>query len=255
MNVLASCNLYVDNIFTGEFNNILAFNSNQLLTQGLHDYFIYCFVNPDENGTVQFELTNVTQINVIEGEPAQVDFIFSSSEFIVSDFPLFMITPCVNKGIYLPLVNKPYPQIATGEVYFAPVVNTVSSFNLTAGEYEFCLIHGYGQYNVANGFSTEWHINQVFRQLEIGTYDIPSNVTKTFLIGLETSDLYKVSDPKWWNTSWVAIITGLIGVALGLVLIAVGVIMKLPQAIVIGGIVALISLGFQITPLILGIVT
>lgn len=254
LNYEASCDLYVDNVFIHSVEDILAFTYYDELSIGSHQYFLYCsFVSGD---TLYYDVSNPTYFDVITGENSVIQFVFTSSEFSVSDYPLFMVTPCLNKGIYLPLVNNPYPLIANlGGVYFAPVSNDIATFNLTQATYDFCLIHGYGQYNVANGFSDNWHINKVFRQLEIGDFDIPSNVTKTFGIEISNSDLYYVSNPQWWGTSWTTIITGVIGFLVGLALIGVGVVMKLPQAIVIGGIVTLISLGFQLTPLLIGIVT
>lgn len=254
LNVQASCDIYIDNSLYSSVDNIIAYNELATLSLGEHTYFLYCdFV---DGGILYYDFTQPITFNVIEGSPSTINFVFSSSEFAVNSQSLYVVTPCLDSGIVIPSVTKPYNRLANpGDAYFEQLNNGQASFTLPPGNHEFCMINGIAQYNTADGFSDVWQLNQVQKQLKLGDYDIPSNVTTTFFVGLETSDLYELTNPKWWGTSWTQIIGGLILLIIGIICIAIGVEMKEPRAIVIGALISAIALGFQVGTLVLGVLT
>lgn len=249
----STCDLYIDDSLTYTFENILAFSQLKSLSIGNHSYFVYCSF---QDGNISYyDISNVTYFEVEEGNPSTINFVFMSEDFSVTSQNLYVITPCLDKGILIPTISKPYNRYANkNDVYFDKVSSGQATFTLPLGKYEFCLINGIAQYNVEDGFSSVWEVNNVQNQLKLGDYDLPSNVTSTFFVGLETSDLYKVSNPKWWGTSWVEIIAGLVLLILGVLMIWVGIVMKEPKVILVGGILCAVALGFQL-PTLLAILT
>lgn len=254
LNFESSCSLYINNNLVSEFNEILAFNYETSLSLGEHNYLMYC--DYVDNQTLYYDITNFTSFNVIEGSPSTINFIFLSTHFDINSQSLYASTSCLEKGIIIPGVTQPYNRYANpNPVYFEEVSQGQVSFTLSPGTYEFCLLNGIVQYNTADNYSEVWQVNNLLNQLDLGTYDVPSNVTTTFFVGLETSDLYKITNPKWWGTSWIQIIGGIILLVIGLGLIAIGVEMKEPKAIVMGALLSTIALGFEIGGIIFGVLT
>lgn len=254
LNTQASCDLYLNNNYVTTYTDVLAFNDLIELSPGNYSYFLYCSVLDNDN-ILLFELSNVTNFEVQEPLPSTIRFVFSSSEFAISQQNLFMVSPCLRKGIAIPggsvsaysmLLNK-------DPVYFEPLESGISEFTMPSGEHEFCLIHGVGQYNVEDDFSDLWKINLVQKQTKIGNFDVPSNVTTTFGVNLDNFDIYKVQNPKAWNTSWVAIISSLIAFFIGVILLVVGIEAKEPKLSLIGGFLVMLSLGFTLNNVLVGV--
>lgn len=253
LNVTSTCDLYINNqkVFTNQ--NTLGFtNSVSNLDPGNHKFYVVCSTQTNEGNFFQISQTREF---TIESEPGRLQFLYRGDNFDVNDYNLFMVTPCLNEGIVIPGSSRSkYSMINNPDVYFSPLNNRLATFDLNEGEHEFCLIHGIGQYNNPGDFSTEWYINQVQKQEQIGLFNINGGETKTFGITIEKMNIYSTLDPKAWGTSWTEIILGLIAILLGIGLMVTGAILKLPMVVVVGGLISASALGFQIGGLVLALV-
>jgi len=245
----ANCELYIDNQFETEFLNTLAFTytkdfSNNL---GLHNYFLYCYKN---NLT---ELSPIINFNVSPLGTNTINFNIAGTDFNVNNVPLEIVTPCLKKGMTFGGALDPYrPLYNTGGAQFKDVVNGHASLNVPVGTHEFCLIHGLVSYDSYNK-TTNYNPNIIYSQLELGNYDIPNNLTTSYNIAVDNFDIYNYDNPKAWGTSWVGIITSLIAFAIGLFVLMAGVSVGSGQAVIIGGLMILFSLGYQLSNIVLGV--
>jgi len=65
--------------------------------------------------------------------------------------------------------------------------------------------------------------------------------------------MYPKTDPKAWGQSWTSIISSIIAFTLGLIILGAGVTTGTGQAVMIGGLLLLFSLGYQIGNLVMGV--
>jgi len=250
LNQVGTCNLYVDNNFHKTYSNILTMTDtiNFANDYGNHSYFFNCF-NNDFN-----EMTNDTLFSVSKTGNTQLRLTFSGSDFNVNSIPLEIVTPCLNKGYTLAGMIDGYRPVANiGGAQFKDVVNGEAIMTLPQGEHEFCLIHGlvtYGTYNHTN----QWTANSVIKQVELGKFNLPNNITTSYNIALDNFDVYDKTDPKAWGQTWVTLISSIIAFVLGLAILGAGATTGSGQAVMIGGLLLLFSLGYQMSNVVLGVV-
>ena len=115
------------------------------------------------------------------------------------------------------------------------------------------MINGVGQYNLEGGYSDIWYVNQAEHQEILGKFSVPSNVTQNFVFSIDQSDIYPVTNPKWWNTSWIEIIGSLIAFIIGLILLWAGIETKDGKIVLVGGLLVMMSLGYQVSNIVFGV--
>lgn len=250
----ASCDIYANNKYVDTVANILSFTANvPEAGTGNITYFLYCYL-VDANNTLLYDLTNITHVLVNEPSPSTLNFVYSSTDISVPDEPLFMVTPCLNPGIVIPFSGRSqFSMINNPDVYFAPLVNGIATFNLPAGTHNFCLINGIGQYNNPNGFSSTWYISRATHQEDIGKFSVPSNVTQNFYLTIDKTDIYDITNPQWWGVSWVDIIGSLIAVVLGGITMYIGIETKSGKIVLAGILLVALGLGYQLGNLVFGV--
>lgn len=255
-NIEADCNLYVDSQEIFSIEDTLSFSKLENLEAGEHEYFIYCeyiSVINDTNSMKYYDIIDPIAFNVTEPINGLILFSIQGSDFDVRDENLYLATPCMKQGVHIPLVNKKYSHLANPDgVYFQKLTNGQAIFDLTGETHEFCLINGYIEYD-KNDYTTNYNPNTVYTQLEIGDFNALNNLTSSYNIVVENFDVYDKTNPKAWGTSWVSIIGSVIAVVVGLILIIGGATAGMPQAVVMGALMVLIALGFQVSNIILGV--
>ena len=249
LNEVGTCNLYIDNNFKKTYSNILtmtdklSFNNNY----GNHSYFFNCF-NANFN-----ELTNDTLFSVQKTGNTHLRFNFAGTDFVTNTIPLEVVTPCLNKGYTLGGIVDGYRPIANqGGVQFKDVQNGIADLTLPTGTHEFCLIHGIVSYDTYN-HTNKWQSTNIITQIPLGKFDLPNNLTTSYSISLDKFDIYPKTDPKAWGQSWTSIISSIIAFTLGLIILGAGVMTGTGQAVMIGGLLLLFSLGYQIGNLVMGV--
>ena len=249
LNQIGTCNLYVDNNFKKTYSNILtmtdriSFNNNY----GNHSYFFNCF-NTNFN-----ELTNDTLFTVKKTPNTQINFNFIGTDFVASSKPLEVVSPCLKSGVHIPFVNTEFSSSANPRgAQFKDVQNGQATMTLQAGTHEFCLIHGLVSYDSYNK-TVNYNPLKIYNQIKLGDFDLPNNLSTSYTFTLDNFDIYGKTDPKAWGTSWVALISSIIGLLLGLGLVGLGVTTKSPQLAVMGALLLMFSLGYQVTNLVMGV--
>lgn len=258
LNYLSNCDIYINNdlVYNSEEEKLIhSYNINNLPTSN-NNFLAYCYRL--DNTTYYYNSTNLINFNVVDIADSEIHFYFSSPTVDLTEHPLYVITPCLRKGISVP--NSGISEYSMRDnnfpVYFSEVdENGHAEFNLSTDEYQFCLIHGVSQYDNDTGYSPTWKINGVQIQKDLGTYNIPSNVQQAFAIGLSNEDLYKLHNPKHWGVSWTDIIVGILAFGLGAMLITIGAMMQIKGAIIGGVVLVMLGLGYQIPNFLLGVIT
>ena len=252
LNERATCEFYLDNNFVYEFKDILGVTFTENVEKGEHDYFYYCYYI--YNGTEYFTLEKKS-FN-LQIPDTTINFQFTGKDFSITDTQVYVTTPCLEEGrlsnSYIE-GHEPYSSKYNPEgAYFQAVDNTgFASFNLTAEEHEFCLMTGRIVYNDEGTNTTSYTILDLEGVVELGTIKIPNQIESNYVIGLEQFDIYDKTNPKAWGQTWASIITGLLLAIVGALMLVVGARSeKGGGAVVIGGILIALALGFEINGLI-----
>ena len=251
LNHQATCDLYVDNTFEKEFTDILAQTYQKTMTVGSHNYFWYC--EYIENSTLKFELTNVTNFDVLNNPPGTISFSLAGSDFNVAERPLAIVTPCLQEGIRVPLTSGHFPQTIAKNAegaWFRVLSNGYAQFDLPSGEHEFCLINGLLEFGSLNR-TTQYNVNHLYGYLELGTFNVPNNLTSSYSITLDNFDIYDKTNPKAWGTSWVELIGSIIALALGVIILFFGIEGRSPKMVLASVLLIMASLGYQISNIVL----
>lgn len=243
----STCELYIDNSYYAESKDSVSHVFNNKLNIGQYEAFTYCYYEQDNEKF--YQLSNTSNINIISNPSGEITFNINALDFNQEQYALYVVTPCLEPGIVIPGITQKYGSNANPNgAYFQRVQNGQASFNLVEDKYEFCLINGQISYD-RNDYTNNYNANEVFNQINLGEFDLPSNITSTYTLNVEQFDIFGKTNPKAWGTSWVAIISGLIALFLGVLIVIVGVTQKIPQAIVFGGIMTLFALGYQVSNL------
>ncbi len=249
LNEIGTCNLYIDNNFKKTYNNILAINDLVSFNKnyGTHTSFLNCF-NSKFN-----EITNPVTFNVTKTTNSQIQFIFTGTDFPITSIPLEVVSPCLNKGFTLGGIIPAYRSLANpGGATFHDVVNGQATMTLPTGTHEFCLIHGIVSYDTYN-HTNKWQATNIVKQLSLGSFDLPNNLTTSYAISLDKFDIYDKTNPKAWGQTWTSLISSLIAFVLGIIILGAGATTGSGQAVMIGGLLILFSLGYQISNLVMGV--
>lgn len=254
LNTLASCDLYINNSLYSSYNNLVSFSDEIILNNGNYQYKLYCYY-VDNNNILNYEFSNTTYFNV-DVEDSQINFQIIGNDFTVSDFPLYITSPCLNEGqsaIGLDEYVKYRAKYNTGGVYWAPVgSNGIATLNLTPTTHEFCLFNGrvsiYGE-----GKTSNYTMIQPYGNLKIGELQVPNNITTTIVTKVDQFEIFEITNPKAWGVEWNMVILGLILFIIGLALLLVGGSVQSKGAVVMGALMIMTSLGFQLDGLIFGV--
>jgi len=248
LNEVGTCNLYVDNNFKKTYNNILVVNDliSYNKNYGNHSSFLDCF-NANFN-----EITTSVNWAINKTTNSQISFTFTGTNFDVNSMNLELVSPCLNKGYTFMGALPGYRSFSNpAGATFKDINNGGVTMNLPIGTHEFCLINGIVSYNTYNHTNT-WTPSQITNQISLGSFDLPNNLTTSYSISLDTFDMYGKTDPKAWGTSWTLLITSLIAFILGVFILIAGVETGSKQAVMIGGLLILFSLGYTIPNLFMG---
>jgi len=239
LNEKSTCDLYIDNNKIKTFEDTNAFIYDEVLTFEEHSYFIYCEHN--NINVTNYELSEIINFNVIKGSPSQINFIISGLDFNVDDENLYLVTPCLKRVMSVGGIGKGIDkELNKGSShYFQALQKGVASFTLSENTHEFCLINGYVEYS-ENGFTQDFNINEVVGVVELGEFNLPSNVTQSYSIETELIDIYDTINPKAWGKTWASIIGGIVLLILGVVVLIAGM-MSGNGKIVIGGVLLCLS--------------
>jgi len=249
LNTVGSCEIYVENELYKIVEGQIAYTVSQNLNAGDHNYFLYCYY--DNNNTRYFELTDLISFTVENDPPGTITLNLRAEDFDPNGLALYFTTPCMEQGIYLPGISPKYSAAANPDgIYFQRIVDNSATFTVDAETHEFCLVNGQIFYD-QNGPTTNYHPNVVHNQIELGEFDVPSNLTSAYTVSVENFDMYGKANPKAWGQSWISLIGAIISLLLGLGILALGVTQKIPQAVLIGGLLVLFALGFEIANILL----
>jgi len=236
----ASCELYVNGAQVKKVNDTISFIHNMRLPIGENNYIVHCqYLNTDTNELIT-EITPLMVFNVKPLESGIIEFNIIGNDFEPEDLDLYITNPCFTKLIT-------YDNAKTYEKSYniERVVGGTAQFNLTEGTHEFCLFNGVinsdGKRNTSN-----FKIISEKGNVKIGEIFNPSNDLTSYNIKLDQFDIYGVTNPKAYGSSWTALICALVGLFIGLSLVLVGVASKAEKLAVIGAILILVSLGFTL---------
>lgn len=251
LNYEASCDLYVDNKIIESFYGMLAFTHQESLNVGEHTYFVYCEYQTGD--TKYYDATGLRTVTVLENAPGTVDFTITGTDFDISTKNLFLTSPCLKEGMHIWSVSQPYnSQANPNGAYFRQLSNGFTSFTLPNGVHEFCLFHGSIDYMTYNK-TANYYIGKAYNNINLGKYQIPNNLTTSYSITVENFDIYGKGNPKAWGQTWITIIGSLLAFAIGLGLAYIGVENKEPKMVLVGALLIMLSLGYQLGNLILGV--
>ena len=191
LNVLSSCDLYIDNQLRQSFENNIAYNYNLQMPVGTHNYMIYCHYI--SNGTDYFEITPLNEFEVVEPSDTQISFQFGSTEFDVNSESLYVVTPCFENSY-----SEYYVFEDNEEYYVQAVTNGVASFNVEPTQHDFCLYNGLISYD-QNTYTHNVHLNKILKETKLGTFDVTNNVSQSYSLSLERADVYSVVSVDFWG--------------------------------------------------------
>lgn len=251
LNSVGTCEIYVDNSVYKVVENSIAYSVPQDLGDGNYTYFLYCYY--DELTTRYYELTEPMNFQVETLPPTTIHFNLQGTDFDINSKPLEIVSPCLEPGMTLMgALDKYRPLANPGGATFKDVVNGQATMTMPVGEHEFCLIHGLITYNSYDKV-TDWNPNNVIKQIKLGSFDLPNNLTTSYSIGLENFEMYDKTSPKAWGQTWITLISSLLAFGLGLLILGAGITTGEGKAVLIGGLLVMFSLGYQISNLLVGI--
>lgn len=234
--------------------------SVQPFENGINSFYWYCDLQKNTNilNLTYYEYDKTTPFNFTKTTmPSTIQFNFESVSKDINDYQLYLVSPCIKRdGVrYNPSsksMDKTYSSSSVNGSYFRQVVNGQAQLTLANNTYEFCLINGAIQYSSLNQ-TKSFHINEFHKQVYLGVYDIPSNITQLFNIQVSDEDLYGMLTPEHWSTSWTMIITNVLLIGFGTGVIILGGATGLGSAIVVGAIMVTLGLGFSLLSVIVGV--
>ena len=245
---VADCDLFINGNFeTKLIGQVMYSYQKTLHPQEDAKYFWYCEYI-DGNNTLRYDLGNTIQFDVGLGDPSLITFFISGIDFDVSNENLYITTPCLKHVLNVGEIAKGADEaINKGrEIYFEEVIDGEATFNISASNHEFCLVNGLIQYS-QKGFTGNFNINEIHGVVELGTFDVPSNITQSYTIQTELLDIYDINDPKAFGETWGSIIGGLILLMLGVVILFAGVSTNNGKIVVAGVLLCLASMGISFT--------
>lgn len=252
LNKKASCEVYIDNALYKVAYNQLAYSFTHDLEVGNYTAIYYCYY--DLNGVRYYQITDEIPFSVGFNTPSTINFVVSGSDYNVADESLYIVTPCVKHLLQVSGITDGIDsQINEDREFYFQKLNDdgLATFVLPQNTYEFCLVNGLVQYS-ENNFTSNYNVNKILGNAEMGKFEVPSNVTQTYYIGTELLDIYDKTNPKAFNLTWASIMGGLVLTFFAIGLMLVGVFSKEPK-IVMGGVIVLLSaFGVSFSGIVLG---
>lgn len=244
LNTPAKCEFYVDSNLYREGEDQISYTWEQGLDYGSYHGNFYCWY--DYNNTRYYDMTTEFPFTIVAGDPALITFFVSGLDFNVDDESLYLTTPCIKHVLNVGEIAKDADKnINEGrEIFFQKVLNGKTTFNISPSEHEFCLVNGLIQYS-EEGFTSDFNINEVHGVVELGVFDVPSNVTQSYSIQTELLDIYDINDPKAFGETWGSIIGGLILLIFGALILFSGVKLNNGKIVIAGVLLCLASMGIS----------
>lgn len=241
----STCLFYVDNIVSFEDSNKIAYSWNHNLNVGQYEGSIYCYY--DLNNTRYYELIEPFLFNITLEDLTQIGFSVSGSDFDIDDKEMYIVTPCIRNIVQFgKLTQNALQKLNDGHsYYFQKLNNGRAYFWLYEGNHEFCLINGQIQYD-ENNFTSKYNINTVDGVLNLGNFNVNSEITNSYEITTEIFEIYGKSDPKAWGQTWRTIIGGLVLLTIGSLIVFVGVNLNNSKIVVAGALLVASALGVSL---------
>lgn len=190
-----------------------------------------------------FSLLFFCLANSFAQTPTNITFSVQGTDFEVYEQSFYMVTPCIKNIVQFGDLTKDIiNNLNQGSYYFQKLNNGIATFSVVEGTHEFCLINGQIQYSEDN-FTQDFHINQVEGVLELGRFDVDSNITNSFQIITETFETYAKSNPKAWGQTWAGIIGGIILLIVGCLVIIAGIYAENGKIVIAGALLVASALG------------
>lgn len=248
LNYSANCEFYLDSNLYRSGEDKISYSFKHNLDLQNYTGNIYCYF--DSGDTRYYEHIPNYEFEVVKGEKSKIKFNLIGEDFNVDDESLYISTPCIKSVSTIGDLGIDYVREANEgeEIYFQKVSDNQATFNLHGDTYEFCLINGDVQYS-QNNFTTEFNINNINNVIELGKFDIDSNVTQSYDIQLTLMDIYKNIDPLAWGESWGTLISGLILLFLGVAISGIGVASQNGKITFAGVILILSAFGISVSGL------
>lgn len=245
LNRQASCEVYINNNLYNTYENYIAFTETDIIAPyGLNNYFLYCYYV--SNNTLYYEISDKTYFYINQSN-STINFYVAGTDFDVNTKSLYIVTPCIKDIVGIGDFTKDVIKNINKDVpyYFQKLDNGFASFTLNSGTHEFCIINGQVQYS-QNYLTTNYNINTVNGVLDLGSFDLPSNVTSSYTLNIDTFEIYNKINPKAWGQTWAGVIGGLILLLLGVMVLVAGVYSGNGKIVVAGAILCLSALGVSL---------
>lgn len=253
-NIMANCDLYIDNKLVKQFYNVLSFNYPKSYSGTLSEtYFVYCYF--DNGGNRYYELLEPINFNIIKSqEIVNFNVYDSSTNELLTSNEMYIVTPCFKENPLTPWGFNPYTESLNKKNlrYIQKLTNGQASFNLDImSSHEFCLVRGQLN-NLFEGWDNAYTITKIDNQINLGTINIKSpSVTYDLQLGKE--DVYKVTEPSFWGKTWESLFALIVCLILAVPIILVGLFTKNGQIVVAGVIIILAGFGVSIGSIVLGV--
>lgn len=246
LNAPATCEFYVDSTLYKSGTDQISYTWSHDLNYGEYMGSFYCYY--DYNDTRYYELIDQFPFIVTAGDPSVITFYISGSDYNVNDESLYISTPCAKHVMNVGKIAEDADKVINdgSEIYFQKIENGQSQFILSPDTYNFCLINGLIQYD-ENDYTTDFNINDIYGLVELGEFNLPSNVTQTYSIKTELLDIYDIANPKAFGETWGSILGGLILLLLGVIILFAGVKSNNGKIVVAGTILCLGAMGISFT--------
>lgn len=234
----ATCEFYLDGYLYRSASDLTSYNFGQDIDVGNHTGRYYCYY--DYEGIRYYELVPLFDFQMT-GTPAQISFVVSGTDFDVEDYSLYIVTPCIKNIVQVGKFTEDMISDLNkgGTYYFQKLVNGYASFEISEGNHNFCLINGQVQYS-EDDFTQDFNINSIDGVLELGDFDVDSNITSSYSIKTEVFEIYEITDPNAWGQTWAGLIGGIILLILGCLIAYAGV-ESGNGKIVVGGVILILS--------------
>lgn len=243
----ATCFIYLDKSLYTEFNilnyNVVKFEFDKANQKQID---INCYYY--ENNTLIYDYKNY-KFNITLPTNT-VTFIVTGKDFDVNNESLYIATPCPNEGYSAIGVKTGYqPKYNPGGIYWQRLDNGIATFNLSEGNYNFCIFNGRVNYEEDN-FTTNYNVLSKNGILNLGNLSIPSKLNYVYKISLEKFEIYDKINPKAYGKSWAGLFSSIIGLILGSIILMVGLETRNGKITIAGTILVLFALGFTFNGLV-----
>ena len=238
LNENANCNLYIDNDLVKSYKNIVSGSYDlETLNLGTHKYLLDC--NVYKNNTKYVDNSNEITFTIKEFKNTIDFYIYGKNKELLDYDDLYLMTPCADDKEF-----KKYWVNEDKKYYIQHLIKGHTVFDLAyTNEYNFCLLKGKINYKYDN-FSKNYDFVDVEKQTNLGKLFV-KNDTLVYSLIVENDDLYKPTNPKFWDKSWSSLFNLVVSLLIGGFILLIGLITGYDKLFIVGGLI--IALGFGLS--------